>query len=77
VQVQQHDFASALDRAIAALPLRAREAFLLTREHGLTYEETAVAMGISAKTVMTHIGRALVALRKAVGPFWVLLLVAH
>jgi RNA polymerase sigma-70 factor (ECF subfamily) len=68
-RVQERDFAAALNQAIAALPLRTREAFLLSREHGLTYEETAATMGISAKTVMTHIGRALTALRKAMGPF--------
>jgi len=68
-ELQHNDFAAALDRAVLALPPRTREAFLLTREHGLTYEQAAVAMGVSPKTIMTHIGRALATLRKAVGPF--------
>lgn len=72
--VQQQDFAAALDRAVQALPPRMREAFLLTRDHEMTYEEAAALMGVSAKTVMTHIGRALAALRKALRPLLVLFL---
>jgi RNA polymerase sigma-70 factor (ECF subfamily) len=68
-QVQHRDFSRALFAAVDALPPRCREAFLLTREHGLTYEEAAATMGISPNTVMVQIGRALTSLRKALGPF--------
>ena len=61
--VQQADFAAALAQAVAALPPRCREAFVLTREHGMTYAEAAATMGISPHTVMVQIGRALAALR--------------
>lgn len=73
-QTEHRDFAAALAAAVDALPPRCREAFLLTREHGLTYVETAEAMGISQKTVMVQIGRALASLRKALAPFLVVLL---
>ncbi len=75
--VQHRDCVAALGRAIEALPPRTREAFLLTREHGLTYAEAAATMGIASKTVMTLIGRALATLRKTVGPLLTLLLVVR
>jgi RNA polymerase sigma-70 factor, ECF subfamily len=56
-----------LDRAIRAavdrLPPRCREAFQLSREHQLSYEQIAETMGTSVKTVQEQIGRALRALR--------------
>jgi RNA polymerase sigma-70 factor (ECF subfamily) len=76
-RVQQAEFSAALEAAIAALPPRCREAFLLTREHGMTYNEAAATMGISPKTVMVQIGRALASLRKALGPFLLALLVVR
>ena len=64
---------TALDQAtrdaIAALPERCREVFVLSREHQLTYAEIAYTMGISVKTVETQMGRALKALRAALEPF--------
>lgn len=54
-----------LERTLAALPPRTREAFVLSRNEGLSYDEVAVRMGISPKTVGVHIGRALATLRKA------------
>lgn len=74
-RVQQADFAAALARAVSALPPRCREAFVLTREHGMTYAEAAATMGISPQTVMVQIGRALAALRKSLATFFVTLLV--
>jgi RNA polymerase sigma-70 factor, ECF subfamily len=55
-----------IERTLATLPPRTREAFLLRRGEGLSYDEVAFRMGISHKTVGVHIGRALAALRKAV-----------
>jgi RNA polymerase sigma-70 factor (ECF subfamily) len=58
-----------LDRAIRAavdrLPPRCREAFQLSREHQLSYEQIAETMGTSVKTVQEQIGRALRALRSS------------
>lgn len=53
-----------LERALAALPPRTREAFVLSRGEGLSYTEVALRMNISHKTVGVHIGRALAFLRK-------------
>ena len=53
-----------LERALAALPPRTRAAFVLSRQEGLSYQEVALRMTISPKTVGVHIGRALAVLRK-------------
>jgi len=49
---------------IAELPARRREAFLLSRDHGLFHREIAEIMGLSERTVDTHILLALRQLRE-------------
>ncbi len=56
------ELAAALDEAVATLPARGRTIFRLSRE-GLTYREIAASLGLSVKTVETHMHRALTALR--------------
>lgn len=43
-----------IGEAIAALPPRAREVFVLARIDGLTYVEIGAKLGISPKTVFSH-----------------------
>lgn len=47
-----------VDRALAELPPRPREAFLLSRRHGLSHMDIAGMMGISVSTVEKHVVRA-------------------
>lgn len=58
----RHRFA----RAVASLPPRTKEAFILSRREGMSYDEIALRMGISVKTVGVHIGNSLAALRKVI-----------
>jgi RNA polymerase sigma-70 factor (ECF subfamily) len=55
----------AIQHAIARLPARCREAFMLSRQHDLTHAEIARVMGTSIKTVQEQVGRALKSLRAA------------
>lgn len=54
-----------LDAAVASLPPRSREVFLLHRVNGLSYAEIGETLGISRKTVENLMGRTLKRLRKA------------
>lgn len=63
-EVAARELAAMIDRVIARLPERSREAYLLHRREGLSYAEIAAVMGVSTRTVENHIARALRGLRE-------------
>ncbi len=56
---------SAIDAAVAALPPRCRNVFVLSRAQGMRHSEIAATLGISTKTVEAHMTHALRVLRQA------------
>ncbi len=67
--VQHKEIEAAFQVALANLPQRRRDVFLLVRQHGLSYRETAEALSIAPQTVANHLAMAVADLRKALEPF--------
>lgn len=61
---EESEFVKRARQAIEELPERPRMVYKLSRLEGLTYNEIAVVLEISFKTVETHMSRALHILRK-------------
>ena len=54
-------------QAVASLPVKRREAFILNKFEGMSYDEIAARQGISRNTVISHIVIALADLDRKIG----------
>lgn len=63
-EVRSAELTVAIERALASLPRRCRQAFLLQRREHMSVAEIAEAMAIAPKTVEVQIGNALKLLRR-------------
>ena len=62
--VHEAELREAIERAVAGLPRRCRETFVLVRQQHLSYAEAAEVMGVSVKAIEMNIVRAFAALRR-------------
>jgi RNA polymerase sigma-70 factor (ECF subfamily) len=69
-QIESRQAMQKLEQAIAELPGRQREAFMLRTFEGLDVAGTAIAMGCSEGSVKTHYSRAVHTLRDVLGEYW-------
>ena len=58
---------AALREAVARLPERQRQVFLLRQWQGMSVEETATTLGLSGGSVKTHLSRAMTSMRDRLG----------
>lgn len=65
----------AIDKAVAELPEKMREIFMLSRYEGLKYAQIASRLELSVKTVETQMSRALAKLKEKLSSFYSHLLV--
>lgn len=63
-RLEEHELRRLVSAAVAELPARRQEVFILARVHGLTHAEIAQAMRISIQTVANQMSSALSDLRK-------------
>jgi RNA polymerase sigma-70 factor, ECF subfamily len=56
---------SIIENSINALPPQGKLIFRMSRDKGMTYNEIADLLGLSIKTIETHMGRSLRVLRKS------------
>ena len=68
-ETQAGELRDAIQVAIAALPPRTREVFLMSRERNLRYSEIAELLGVSVKAVEANMSRALRQLRDGLSRF--------
>ena len=68
-QLANRELSNQLSAAIARLPGKQQEAFILHHLHGMALEEVADVMGCRTGTVKSHVFRAMEALRGALRPW--------
>jgi RNA polymerase sigma factor (sigma-70 family) len=59
VEAERAELRRSLDSAVAMMPPRCRQVFVMRKLDGMTHQEIAAALGISPKTVERHLTKAI------------------
>lgn len=65
----ESELSMAVQAAVARLPERPRLVFTMSRHQLMTHQQIATSLGVSIKTVETHMGRALRLMRESLGEY--------
>ncbi len=73
-RIEINEISDAIKNALSELPEKCREVFMLSRYEHLKYQQIADQLGISIKTVETHMSKALQHMRFRLAEFMTILL---
>jgi len=69
VELEYNELVNTLDKIVKTLPPRQIEVYQLHKVEGLKYNEIAILLNISVKTIETHMSRALKTIREKLGKY--------
>lgn len=68
--MENNELRDLINEAIFRLPEKSRQIYLLAWEENLSYNEIALQLGLSPKTIENHVGIALRKLRESLQPYY-------
>lgn len=68
--MENNELRDLINEAINKLPEKSRQIYLMAWEENLSYNEIAVQLGLSPKTIENHVGIALRKLRESLRPYY-------
>lgn len=75
MHLQTQEMLQTINKAVAKMPPKMQEVYMLSRQECLTYKEIADLLGISVETVKKHIQHALKLIRQDIEPNAILLII--
>jgi len=68
--MENNELRDLINEAINRLPEKSRQVYMMAWEENLSYNEIAVQLGLSPKTIENHVGIALRKLRESLRPYY-------
>ena len=68
--LENNELRDLINEAIIRIPEKSRQVYLMAWEENMSYNEIAVQLGLSTKTIENHIGIALRKLRESLRPYY-------
>ena len=68
--LENNELRDLISDAISKLPEKSRQVYLLAWEENMSYNEIAIQLGLSQKTIENHVGIALHKLRESLRPYY-------